>query len=170
MQAMMALSIWQPWATLLAAQIKLYETRGWATGYRGPIAIHAAISTEGTKLLNYGEKLSIENLLYCAEIQPCAIDDLPRGCIIATAELVGVHKIGAWLDTRAPMIMVAAGDGSSPVKTGQAYTPCKLDRQELWLGDYSPGRYAWEFANMRMLPQPIPAKGKQGLWIWNGAA
>ena len=39
---MKAITIWQPWATLLPLGVKLYETRSWATSYRGPIAIHAA--------------------------------------------------------------------------------------------------------------------------------
>lgn len=36
------LSLWQPWASLMAAGVKLHETRAWSTRYRGPIAIHAA--------------------------------------------------------------------------------------------------------------------------------
>jgi hypothetical protein len=35
-----ALSIWQPWAHLLATGEKLYETRNWSTSYRGRILIH----------------------------------------------------------------------------------------------------------------------------------
>lgn len=37
-----ALSIWQPWASLVAAGVKRHETRHRATSYRGPVAIHAA--------------------------------------------------------------------------------------------------------------------------------
>ena len=40
---MKALTIWQPWASLLVSGRKKYETRSWATAYRGPIAIHAAM-------------------------------------------------------------------------------------------------------------------------------
>lgn len=36
------LSIWQPWASLVAAGVKRHETRHWSTDYRGIIAIHAA--------------------------------------------------------------------------------------------------------------------------------
>lgn len=36
------LSLWQPWATLVALGVKSIETRSWSTKYRGPIAIHAA--------------------------------------------------------------------------------------------------------------------------------
>lgn len=39
---MRALSLTQPWATLIATGQKSIETRNWATAYRGPLAIHAA--------------------------------------------------------------------------------------------------------------------------------
>ena len=39
---MKALSLWQPHAQAIALRIKPYETRGWSTSYRGPLAIHAA--------------------------------------------------------------------------------------------------------------------------------
>jgi hypothetical protein len=32
----------QPWAALLAAGVKTFEIRSWATKYRGPVLIHAA--------------------------------------------------------------------------------------------------------------------------------
>jgi activating signal cointegrator 1 len=37
-----AISLHQPWATLVARRLKQFETRHWATTYRGPLAIHAA--------------------------------------------------------------------------------------------------------------------------------
>ncbi len=37
-----ALTIWQPYASLIAAGLKQYETRSWSTRYRGLLAIHAA--------------------------------------------------------------------------------------------------------------------------------
>ena len=39
---MRALSLWQPHAQAVALGIKPFETRGWSTDYRGPLAIHAA--------------------------------------------------------------------------------------------------------------------------------
>ena len=41
---MVALSLWQPWAYLVVTGAKKIETRTWKTNYRGPIAIHAAIT------------------------------------------------------------------------------------------------------------------------------
>lgn len=39
---MKAISLWQPWASAIALGLKRIESRGWWTGYRGPLAIHAA--------------------------------------------------------------------------------------------------------------------------------
>lgn len=36
-----ALTIWQPHAGLVRLRIKRFETRGWGTSFRGPLAIHA---------------------------------------------------------------------------------------------------------------------------------
>ncbi len=38
---MKAITLWQPWASLIAWGEKQYETRSWGTAYRGEIAIHA---------------------------------------------------------------------------------------------------------------------------------
>lgn len=39
---MRVLTLWEPWATLMALGEKRIETRSWSTKYRGPLAIHAA--------------------------------------------------------------------------------------------------------------------------------
>lgn len=39
---MKALSLWNPWASLMAVVAKKIETRSWPTSYRGATAIHAA--------------------------------------------------------------------------------------------------------------------------------
>jgi hypothetical protein len=48
---MKALTLYQPWASLVALGHKTVETRKWATTYRGPLAIHAGISPRGFNLL-----------------------------------------------------------------------------------------------------------------------
>lgn len=39
---MKALSLQEPWATLICAGVKRIETRSWKTNYRGPLLIHAS--------------------------------------------------------------------------------------------------------------------------------
>jgi hypothetical protein len=77
---MKAITIWQPWASLIACGTKKYETRSWPTKYRGPIAIHAAAKEPRTLPQEVREALD-------------QLDEVPLGAIIATAELVNVWHI-----------------------------------------------------------------------------
>ncbi|MEI9966013.1 MAG: ASCH domain-containing protein [Caulobacteraceae bacterium] len=75
---MKALSLWQPWASLVAAGVKLHETRHWSTPYRGPIAIHAA------KTLDVA---GAPDLLCRAVFGDYWSRLLPLGMVVAVAEL-----------------------------------------------------------------------------------
>lgn len=160
---MKALTIHQPYASLLAILAKLYETRGWATSYRGPIAIHAGKIDMMYGLPNYIQA-AIANVLINVETESRAFyptDRLPYGAVIATAELVG-----CW-----PIVEQARIEGM--VSTGKIIKPeipVSVHGNEYLFGDWTPGRFAWEFANMTLLPAPIPARGQQGLWNWKGVA
>ena len=160
---MKAITIWQPWASLLATGAKLYETRGWATKYRGPIAIHAA--TKDPMRIPHTEEL--RRIVAGLGIDPWR--DLPRGAIIATAELVNVWHIvyhpGLDVD-EAKHIDIGAESltkNKHDPHFGDYFVPTE---KEIAMGDWTPGRYAWELANVKMLPEPISIKGKQGLWNW----
>lgn len=67
---------------------------------------------------------------------------IPRGCILST------HKL----------------------------TECRLFTEENILdiedayGDFSPGRYGWYSPLVHKFPEPIAAKGHQGLWKWERRA
>lgn len=148
---MKALTIWQPWASLLAMGIKQYETRSWAASYRGPIAIHAAKKdvSDALKMIPAPDALEMSKLI---RIEWKA---LPTGSIIATANLVGCHRIET------------IGKGLGYWNSIGIATWHSIPEKEQLLGDWTPGRYAWEFSDMRLI-DPILTKGKQGLWTWDG--
>lgn len=162
---MKALTIWQPWASLIACGVKQYETRSWPTKYRGPIAIHAATKNISASVsVDRVGKIVVEMM----NIHRCPPwEKMPRGQIIATAELVNVWHIvyhpGPNVD-KARHIDIGAEsmteDKHDP-HFGDYFVPTDM---EIALGDWTPGRYAWELANVKPLPRPIPVKGKQGLW------
>jgi activating signal cointegrator 1 len=79
-----ALSIHQPYASLIALGVKHFETRHWGTAYRGPLAIHA------TKKLEYPASRQFMRVLVNAGIEDVAA--LPLGCVIAITDLVGCWK------------------------------------------------------------------------------
>ncbi len=87
---MKALSLWQPWASLIAAGVKRFETRGWPTTYRGPLAIHAS----KTIVLDLTPDLaSLCDQTFGTEWA----ETLPAGRVIAVCDLVDcVSTTMAW--------------------------------------------------------------------------
>ncbi len=61
---MKAISLHQPWASLIADGFKTIETRHWPTSYRGPLLI---CSTQNPKILSYplGMALCIVEVVGC---------------------------------------------------------------------------------------------------------
>ena len=136
---MKALTLTQPWATLVAIGAKRIETRSWKTSYRGPLAIHAA-----KEFPMWARKFTAEppiSTMYCA---------YPLGCVLAICRLVNV-------------LPVEVVDNSNNV-FGVSLEP--LSERERAFGDYSPRRYAWILEDVVQFPEPIPAKGAQQLWNW----
>ncbi|MDQ7094195.1 ASCH domain-containing protein [Desulfosporosinus sp. PR] len=168
---MKAITMWQPWASLLACGAKKYETRSWATQYRGPIAIHAAKKDPHSIMVSLPHDISksIYDCIYTQfGIQSGALNKMPVGCIIATAELVNCWRIvynpGTDID-KAKTIPIGA-ELDVPKHHPDFHRYIVPTAEEMMFGDWTPGRYAWEFANMTMLPEPKPAKGMQRLWNW----
>jgi len=77
---MKALTIKQPWASLLMAGVKRVENRTWSTGHRGRLAIHAGKQVDPAAAA----------ILAAAGIDPEPFADAPRGAILGTVELVDV--------------------------------------------------------------------------------
>ena len=142
---MKAITILQPWASLIACSAKKIETRGWATKYRGPIAIHAGKKDPCKKPWEgMGEfENAVDSVLNKNNLEWRL---LPLGSVIAVADLVDCVEIGHEAELVNGIIV-----------TGN----------ELAFGDYTLGRYAWLLENVRPIT-PLPARGQQGLWNWEG--
>ncbi len=141
---MKAITIKQPWATLIALGEKNFETRSWQTKYRGPLAIHAGKSIDKDAC----EDSWIKGVL--KEHGITSHKELQTGVVLATVELVDCYRVEATL-------------GHASVLTkGKT-----LNGLEVAFGDYTEGRYAWELTNLQVLPEPMPAKGQLSLWEWN---
>jgi len=137
---MKILSLWQPWATLMAAGYKRVETRSWSTQYRGPVAIHAARKWNSeldqlSRTETFDEALAGEP------------ENLPLGVILAVGSLVDVCP------THAKMRGDSVFDR----------WPGLVTAVEEEFGNYSPGRFAWVFDDIQRLSTPLPWKGSQGL-------
>lgn len=133
-----ALSLWQPWASLVALGAKTIETRSWSTKYRGPLLIHAARrEPEWGRFGDFdsepfwrGEDLRHINDCECADgevDQRCGrrsrhrtvltrnallYADLPLGAIVASCRLVDVVPMidACGTDVDAPAHLCRSGD------------------------------------------------------------
>jgi hypothetical protein len=146
---MKAISLWQPWASAIALGAKTIETRGWQTGYRGPLAIHAAKRKVKRELLSFDldpgwlaalglreRMIAEEALSFGAVVAVCSLFACLRTEWIASEVLDAPHHREGW----------SAG-----------WT-------ERTMGDFTPGRYGWILNNVRLLKKPLPYKGMQGFF------
>lgn len=75
---MKALSLLQPWASLIEQQVKKVETRSWRTNYRGELYIHASqrkINQKDLKTQKLMDLLIDRELCYGKIIAKCKLVD-----------------------------------------------------------------------------------------------
>ena len=167
---MKALTLHQPWATLVAIGAKRVETRSWATKYRGPLAIHAA------KVVRKAEPmpLALVSAIHAALLAAHWSKRYPLGAVVATCTLVDVVPIGSYDGDRTCEPWQPPGQFHEWVIIRYHPSTDSQNRRhtdyldERAFGDFSPGRFAWLLADVAPLDPPVPAKGRQGLWEWNG--
>lgn len=166
---MKALTLWNPWAMLVAVLLKRFETRSWYTEYRGPLAIHAAKSfPRDCKLAALSDPLLghlIDAGLFPRLIRqqsefPFAVNNtwfnrFLLGAIVAICNLEAVYLI---TDTHMEQV--------KPLTEKHPLMLPLPEEPERSFGDYTPGRFAWLLTDVRCLPKPIAATGRQRLWEW----
>lgn len=141
---MKVLSMIQPWASLFVLGETQYETRTWRTHYRGPMAIHTSKKIDLTAC-NYRK---VQELL---GKHGYTQSNLPTGVIIGSCNLENCLKV---IENNITWAVLEDGR--------------MISGNDLVLGDYRVGGYAWEVSNMNMLEKYIPAKGQLGLWEYGG--
>jgi hypothetical protein len=147
---MKAISILQPWATLIVLGHKCIETRSWNTKYRGKIWIHASAGKQGLRLIDTIDPYSE----LCMQLLKLNMEfyDYPLGAIIGQANL-------EWTQ-RTEILSERLQEKSNILIEHIMHS----GKQELAFGDYSSGRFGWMLNDASELSKPIPAKGKLGIW------
>lgn len=165
---MLCLSLWQPWASLIAVGAKDIETRDWgppAATIGHMIAIHAA-KRPVSKSLDYIDPENLPRLdeLFGRGAMGCParrawVEDLPLGAVVCVARLTGAYRFGEEIGN-GPAINITRRITGSPWRPSITPNP--------W-GNYTEGRWGWCFDQVRALPDPLPLRGKQGLFIISSA-
>lgn len=138
---MRAISLWQPWASLMACHAKTIETRGYPTHCRGLVAIHAAQKSV-TVQAPIAEIMVRALDPNARPLQPQDyLDGLPRGVIVAVVEIYDCQ----------------------PVERMKLQFKEWVEAEKHW-GDFTPGRFCWLTRNPVALKEPVPCLGKQGFF------
>lgn len=130
-----AISLWQPWASLIFEGRKQHETRSWAApakhiGKR--IVIHAAKRRVGPA------DMTVELHELCLDAFGCNYNhSLPLGYAIGSVTLDGCERM----------------PDATPV-----------DDDDRVAGDWAPGRFAWRLRDPVAYPKPFPLIGRQGFF------
>lgn len=139
---MKAISLWQPWATLIAIGAKRVETRSWAPpvwlpGTEHPVAIHAAKTQNHLDMAfaPYFREALLEAGYYPGS------KPLPLGAVVAVCKIARYREIN---------------DGMS--LTFEDSHPA-----EFAFGDYTPGRFAWVLRDVEPV-EPVPFTGAQRIF------
>lgn len=148
--SMKAITLTQPFASLIACGAKSVETRGYHLASVRPgedLAIHAAAGWKLRDRQTCSEDPFASTLLQAyrqGHLTAVQMRDfpknLPRGCVVAIARFVRCIAI----------------------------TPEYIQRlspRERAFGFYRPGRYAWELEEVRPIV-PVPATGHLYVWGW----
>ena len=144
-EGLTAISLHQPWASLIAEKIKTKETRNWAPPKaleQKRIAIHAAKTIANPRTLNRQTRQAIETIY-----GPDWPSKIPRGALLATARLDYALQVKHVQDRQA-----------TPMHPHQQ--PVQTDPY----GDFSANRWIWILSDIQKLPTPIPETGHQRLW------
>lgn len=144
---MKALTLTQPWASLVAAGEKTVETRSWGTPHRGPVAIHAAKG-----LGPVGGKSGLRDLVqtepFLSALRRAGYGGL---ALLSPAEALPLGEI------------IAVASLEAVVRTDD-HAIIGLTEQELAFGNFGPGRYAWILRAVTPLDEHVPCRGALGLW------
>lgn len=152
---MNGLTVILPWGLLLALprtpntihgpREKQFETRDYPARYRGWVALHAGRNRDFTHLCEeepFRSRLAVHGWR--------SYPQLPAG--LPFGQIVGVGRLKECWQVRDEKLH--ADFRSQPLPTPQ----------EQQFGDFSPGRWAWEFNDVYLLPEPIPCRGAPHLW------
>ena len=147
---MKALTIKQPYASLIVEGIKDIENRTWKTNYRGRILIHAG-KDNLIKNLKYGDDITCLNNKQLEYINNNKHHDifnkeLITGAIIGSVEILDcvINHTSIWAENTE----ISTAWGGVEVIIGKPI-------------------YNWVLANPIKFDKPIPIKGKLSLWETN---
>lgn len=141
-----AISLWEPWASLIAVGAKKVETRSYYTNVRGSLLICAAQTKKGLKIAD--EAGFVEGGAAYSGREIC-LDIGGKEIEMNFGKAVAVVDFAHCITT----------DLFRQETTGREF------KSQEPFGDFSAGRFAWVFHSIKRIKKPFEVKGKQGFFF-----
>lgn len=176
---MKALSLWQPWASLMASGHKAIETRpAWAMRMLPLVGSDLAIcSTRTTPAQEFGGAMLVRELREAAleahpEVDPAELVTRPTlwpsGAVLAlvrVADVVPMRSASLPIADGPPRYCAVSDHVLAVTDHVGALSAVSVNIEaERPFGFYEPGRVAIITDNLRRLPEPVPVTGHQQVW------
>ena len=150
-KSMPAISLWQPWASLIAEGVKQTETRSWTPPrkiYGQRVAIHAAKRWTKEEVMAFRDLWPWSNEEI--NVEPLGKDLLPLGKVVATCIIETCYRSDNLDDQLARTIC------------NHNHIKAIIDSSRY--GDYSDGRFIWILKDIEKVEPPFSARGAQGFF------
>lgn len=133
---MIAISLWQPWASLWLSPAKIHETRHWPARHRGWLLVHAAKRLER----------DVDDDLHAIcrdQFGPLWRTSLPRGSVIGAVDLIDCKSTES--------VVLSTMDAPEGAR-------------DIACGNFDVGRFAWRRGAYKRFATPIPYRGLQSFF------
>jgi len=161
-ESMHAITVWQPWATLIAEGFKPFEFRGWPApprliGHR--IGIHA-----GARTMRRSEVADLANRLGGDDWRSTGLTDRAKSLDL-------LERVWRGFETRGPNNSLPLAHVVCTAVLGQSIRNAELAAKLglPWANDSDrdeDSNWGWPLTEIRRLEPPTPARGAQGFWRW----
>ena len=184
---MKAISLDEPWASMVMSGVKQYETRSWPPPRQRIDTLVAIHATKNTKdgfgpTRHSRRRTEVQEYLASFVDGKFHVDDYDLGCVIGTARLAAAHRVVGPAPTTAKLprrpdyryrwIEVHDGRGVNPLVRGIRGEQNVWDQEPQFVevawatGDFTEGRWVWLFDEVKPFLNPIPCRGFQSFWEW----
>lgn len=194
MSPIRAVTLWEPWASLVALGVKTIETRSWPApkatiGER--LLIHAAKRSFGigSPTAEVVRSFPLETyrrlghgLKPTHHVDPEMGDNYPLGCVVASATLAACVPMVSWAPLGGPaawaahmipmrgtdaerMLLLRDAAGAREALASDGPLPAEIDAtDQIPYGGFAPGRWAWLLEDVKPTTARCPACWGTG-WV-----
>jgi len=170
---MLAISVNQPYASIIAAGAKLVETRDWKP-YPNKLKPGDRVAIHATKNFPQWAKEICQEPRFFQALWPdiqgyrnTQESPYPADWFMKIDDLYySIDEIERRTEALPRGVIVATARIAAFRSTNDDDFIDELSQQEMQFGNYASDRWGWVLEDVQALDEPIPARGQLGIWQW----